>query len=423
MTKPRIRIDLASGTGTEDEARDDGTPGGTATIRSLDQPANLSFATESESTARASLSGSNPGTSWTFTLGPAGSSYLLRLTDPASGDWVERELIVPTQSGVKIPARRSRGDANARLDRITTAGIRNSTNNAGGTPWRTDQNLEAALRQIPALSFVGSVAPTVDDDETSGFRVGSQWLDSVLGDLWVCLDASEGAANWLWANRRFRHLDNADGPIAHWTGAGTLEDSTGTKDDLQGHGGALVSYADLAPGLQGIAFNTGGYYLPAANTAASPSIQFTEDFSLNFIIAWANTGAAYQNLVLVDGTNDPWGIGASIDGILLAYWSTIAANWYTLAALAPGVPTLVHMRRTNQAGNSKVTFGINGRVVGVQSGNQNAPTASADAALIIGQNSGGSNDGAGAMASIQLYGRELTDAEWMAQAKRAGFAA
>lgn len=196
MAAPRIRITIGASVGADDEARDDGVAGATATIASLDGPAVLSFATENEATARGTLAGANPGTSWTFTIGPAGSSYLLRLTSPATGEWVERELLVPTDAGIVIPARRSSGDPYARLDNITTAGIRRSTNNRGGTPWATDQNLETALRQIPPKLGMSASNPTVDDDVTEGYRAGSLWVNTSTPALFYCSDPTEGAAQW-----------------------------------------------------------------------------------------------------------------------------------------------------------------------------------------------------------------------------------
>lgn len=40
-------------------------------------------------------------------------------------------------------------------------------------------------------------APTVNDDETAGFQVGSRWIDvSDHGAVWTCSDTSRGAAVW-----------------------------------------------------------------------------------------------------------------------------------------------------------------------------------------------------------------------------------
>lgn len=47
-----------------------------------------------------------------------------------------------------------------------------------------------------ARNAVAAVAPTVNDDETALYSVGSMWTDTVGGSTYVCLDASTGAAVW-----------------------------------------------------------------------------------------------------------------------------------------------------------------------------------------------------------------------------------
>lgn len=44
--------------------------------------------------------------------------------------------------------------------------------------------------------FIEAAAPTVDDDETEGVAVGNRWLDTTGPTLYMCVDASEGAAVW-----------------------------------------------------------------------------------------------------------------------------------------------------------------------------------------------------------------------------------
>lgn len=55
-----------------------------------------------------------------------------------------------------------------------------------------------------ALSFIknnysGAVAPTVNDDDTAGYSVGSLWFDNVASpkEAYRCLDAATGAAVWV----------------------------------------------------------------------------------------------------------------------------------------------------------------------------------------------------------------------------------
>jgi len=41
-----------------------------------------------------------------------------------------------------------------------------------------------------------TVAPTVNDDSSAGYAVGSKWIDTTADEAYVCLDASAGAAVW-----------------------------------------------------------------------------------------------------------------------------------------------------------------------------------------------------------------------------------
>lgn len=61
---------------------------------------------------------------------------------------------------------------------------------AGTTAATARTNLEVA-RTVTAL-----VAPAVTDDGAAGYPVGSQWIDTVLDDAYISVDASAGAAVW-----------------------------------------------------------------------------------------------------------------------------------------------------------------------------------------------------------------------------------
>lgn len=50
-------------------------------------------------------------------------------------------------------------------------------------------------------NFEAAAAPAVTDDLDSGYAPGSQWIinaagDATDGDIYICTDASDGAANW-----------------------------------------------------------------------------------------------------------------------------------------------------------------------------------------------------------------------------------
>jgi hypothetical protein len=45
-------------------------------------------------------------------------------------------------------------------------------------------------------NILAIVAPTVTDDSAAGYNYGSLWTDNVIKAVWVCVDASVGAAVW-----------------------------------------------------------------------------------------------------------------------------------------------------------------------------------------------------------------------------------
>ena len=50
-------------------------------------------------------------------------------------------------------------------------------------------------------NFSADAAPTVNDDFDAGYQAGSMWIineagDATDGDVYICTDGAEGAANW-----------------------------------------------------------------------------------------------------------------------------------------------------------------------------------------------------------------------------------
>ncbi len=67
------------------------------------------------------------------------------------------------------------------------------TTGAGTISIAVDVNLwPAAL----AKSNTAIIAPTVNDDSGDGYNYFSTWIDTVLGDVYMCVDPALGAAVW-----------------------------------------------------------------------------------------------------------------------------------------------------------------------------------------------------------------------------------
>lgn len=57
-------------------------------------------------------------------------------------------------------------------------------------------NKKAAAGLIRAPNNVTTTNPGASNDSAQGYAVGSTWFNSTLGGLWICKDASSGAAVW-----------------------------------------------------------------------------------------------------------------------------------------------------------------------------------------------------------------------------------
>jgi len=69
---------------------------------------------------------------------------------------------------------------------------------AGTKPYYEKQwaNLDKIDANNPKHKFDATTAPTVNNDTTEGYSVGSRWADVTNDNLYVCLDATTGAAVW-----------------------------------------------------------------------------------------------------------------------------------------------------------------------------------------------------------------------------------
>ena len=62
-----------------------------------------------------------------------------------------------------------------------------------------DEDQEAALEAlgIPKANYAAIVAPTVANDSSEGYSIGSKWYDSAAKEGYLCTDSSVGAAVWV----------------------------------------------------------------------------------------------------------------------------------------------------------------------------------------------------------------------------------
>ncbi|NRA75124.1 MAG: hypothetical protein HRU16_04215 [Planctomycetes bacterium] len=99
----------------------------------------------------------------------------------------------------------------------------------------TLEQSKALIQPITALdikhNLTALVPPGVGDDDAAGYSVGSNWIDTVGGSAYQCLDDATGAANW-----------SKSGPSAIPTG------NTLWVDPINGDDGTAVSGSMATPG-------------------------------------------------------------------------------------------------------------------------------------------------------------------------------
>jgi hypothetical protein len=70
-----------------------------------------------------------------------------------------------------------------------------------GTMWICkDATTGAAVWQPLTNTHIDTVAPTVTDDDSAGYYVSALWYNSVSGGFYICQDATTGAAVWSLMN-------------------------------------------------------------------------------------------------------------------------------------------------------------------------------------------------------------------------------
>ena len=113
-------------------------------------------------------------------------------------------------------------------------------------------------------NYSATSAPTVDDDSDDGYAVGSKWIDTTNNDVWHCVDATVGAADW-----ELGDLEAGDLGAAAVKGVDTSVDESSTDDDVAT---ALAVYGILQN------YTSGTKATQSANSSVSASAWVTISF-------------------------------------------------------------------------------------------------------------------------------------------------
>lgn len=77
-------------------------------------------------------------------------------------------------------------------------------------------------------NLTATTNPAASDDQVQGYSVLSRWVNTASGELWLCLNASTGAADWQQATLTLDELGSA--ALAN---VGTASDELPTNTDVQ----------------------------------------------------------------------------------------------------------------------------------------------------------------------------------------------
>ena len=245
-------------------------------------------------------------------VGPDGNGNITLPTATTSGAGLMSAADKTKLDGIEEGATANATDAQLR-NRATHTGTQPASTITGLAPVATsgsfedltgfvtenqlDSALAAKINNLVPSKLDATEPPTVNDDETEGWMVGSMWIDTVGKEAYRCVDATEGAAVWIETTLSTSELATVA--------------LSGNYSDLNGRPNLAAvatsgSYDDLSdkPVLATVA--TSGSYndledLPSLGSAAAADI---EDFATAAQGALAATAVQPSDLATVATTGD-----------------------------------------------------------------------------------------------------------------------
>ena len=187
------------------------------------------------------------------------------------------------------------GNVRAGLDAAKTA-----TPKVGMIYIATDTNITYACYVADTWSHIGvknkldaDTAPTINDDESDGYSVGSTWIDINNWNTWICVDATEGSAAWqLLSKSPYSNVYSVTSPL------------TLTRDS------SLVLACDCTK------------ISPGAITINLPDMSGYTNTSCRFIVVKTDSSA---NAVTIDGNGETINGGSTY--ILNKQWDSIELEY------------------------------------------------------------------------------------------------
>lgn len=279
---------------------------------------------------------------WKETTVTAGGGDMLKSTYDPNDDGI---IDVAQTEATKYPDTGEQAFLDAdhtKLDGIeVSADVTDSTNvAAAGAVMDSDiSEVEGFMRKTGAGTYEAiksnmsaAVSPTANDDSSSGYTIGSPWLDTTADKGYVCLDASVGAAVW-------KETTGAGSGLAN-----IVEDTTpqlGGDLDLNGHEILL----DTTPGTDHTASGTKSVFTNgnAGAVAFGDVCYMALDGDLEFADADASTTMPALYMALAD-------IAAAASGEWLIMGVARDDTWDW--TIGPGAAGLIYVSLTGTSANT-----------------------------------------------------------------------
>lgn len=212
---------------------------------------------------------------------------------------------------------------------ITNNNVGNALSNM--THWRLLVDLESVQ---PLNNFTATVNPTVNDDSGDGYSAGSTWYNNVGQDLFLCVDATVGAAVWVDTGVDLSDLGSL--AFLNTVGAANVDASVATTAGVQTLTNKTIDKPVIIGITDGSAAAAGNVGQLISSTVASGS-------------AIALTTGTQANITSISLTAGVWDIYGSISYNPAATTSItlLSGGINTTSAVLPSPPNLsLNVRNT-----------------------------------------------------------------------------
>lgn len=139
---------------------------------------------------------------------------------------------------------------------ITQAGLATTAKEAAET---AAAEAASIIASIPVDKLNGTVAPTINDDNSYGYSLGSKWYDLIHDEAYICLDAASGAAVWAKATLTLEELTPLFATATQGIKADTALQSLPAATNAESNAGSLSTVAVVPSNFAQHSLTASGY--------------------------------------------------------------------------------------------------------------------------------------------------------------------